>query len=71
MWPARAYPWLASSVDGIVAGNGDATATKAGTPIMCRRGVEMAAPPLPNAPEQKPTPAPISSVPNKIDKVTT
>src|SRR5262249_46128287 len=70
-WFSCAYLRLARSVDGMVAGSGDATATIAGTPIAWSRGLETAAPPLPNAPDRKPTPAPISSVPTRMCSSTT
>ena len=63
MCPACAYERLAIQVDGIVAGSGDAIATIAGIPSTWRSGVAIADPPLPNAPERKPTPAPINAIP--------
>ena len=56
---------LASHVDGIVAGSGDAIATIAGKPRRCRSGVAIAEPPLPNAPDKKPTPMPMSIAPSE------
>ena len=54
-----------TTIDGIVAGSGDAIATSAGTPSRCSSGVAIAEPPLPNAPDKKPTPTPISIAPSK------
>src|SRR5476651_1305577 len=48
-----------------------AIATIAGTPRAWRRGVDTAEPPLPNAPDRKPTPAPMSNAPRRICGSTT
>ncbi len=46
----------------MVAGSGEATAIRGGTPIAASSGVAIADPPLPKRPPRYPTPAPISAM---------
>src|SRR5205823_1326903 len=58
---SRQYAYDALSVDGIVAGRGEATAAIGGIPTTLSSGVAIAEPPLPNRPPSSPTAAPITA----------
>ena len=58
----RTYGTTPTAAEGMVAGNGEATAISPGTPSSASTGVATEEPPTPNRPVQIPTPAPASTI---------
>src|SRR5207245_6877923 len=58
---SRQYAADAASIPGIVAGNGEATATIGAIPAAPKSGEAIADPPFPNRPPRKPTAPPTST----------